>query len=153
MKELRERYTGAEAERYEARRRGVQWRLEHEAVAAALDDLSPESVLDIPCGTGRFWPLYQERGIQATGMDVSEDMMDQAGARGWEDVRHGDIFRVPLLNASVDVSVCVRLLNWMTASEAKAALAELARVSRRQYGVGPYFRRDVRRPEYALRHR
>lgn len=129
MRALRERYVGEEARNYEARRQGRQWQSEREAVRDALDRLTPRAVLDVPCGTGRFWPLYDERGVHATGLDLSRDMLDQARARGWELVEEGDVFDTGFLDGTFDLTVCVRLLNWMTRQECVAALAELARVT------------------------
>lgn len=129
MKHLRERYVGRVADEYEdVRTREPQWAMEHEALAEALRAIRPASVLDVPCGTGRFWGMYQEFGIDATGYDTSGDMLMHARKRGWENVYQRSIFD---LDGRYDVGVCFRLLNWMSRDEAEAALTELARVSTR----------------------
>ena len=55
--------------------------MEHQAVAGFLSQLDPGScVLDIPVGTGRFIPLYNNLGLRATGVDASIDMLGEARA-------------------------------------------------------------------------
>jgi SAM-dependent methyltransferase len=145
MKAFRERYTGGEAKRYERRRAWTgQWQAEEAALREFLTPFGYVRVLDIPCGTGRFWPLYQELGLDARGIDVSEDMLAQAKARGWEDVHRGDIFAIGDPAGAADVAVCFRLLNWMTRDECISALTELARVTRTavivSIGIGDGYR-------------
>lgn len=127
MRHLRERYVGTVADSYEdVRTREPQWAKEHEALAEALRTIQPATVLDVPCGTGRFWGLYHSLGITATGLDISPDMLMHARKCGWEDVGEGNVFD---LSGTYDVAVCFRLLNWMERTEAVAALTELGRVS------------------------
>jgi ubiquinone/menaquinone biosynthesis C-methylase UbiE len=40
------------------------------------------TVLDAPCGTGRYFPLVAESGRQVVGIDQSAGMLEQAQARG-----------------------------------------------------------------------
>ena len=40
------------------------------------------TVLDAPCGTGRYFPLVAESGRRVVGIDQSAGMLDQARARG-----------------------------------------------------------------------
>lgn len=131
MKQLRERYTGTEAERYEQLRQGVQWDREDAALAEALDRLAPRTVLDVPCGTGRFWRHYAERGVRATGIDLSADMLRQAKQRGWDDVHRADVFCLPAMPRA-DLAVCFRFLNWMDRETAVEVLRVLRGLSRAQ---------------------
>lgn len=129
MKHLRERYVGEVAGRYELERsHTAQWAMEEAALREALESIQPARLLDVPCGTGRFWPLYQALGIKAHGIDLSRDMLGVAIARGWLGVQRGDVFD---LHGTYDVSVCFRLLNWMTREECVAALFELRSVTER----------------------
>jgi ubiquinone/menaquinone biosynthesis C-methylase UbiE len=127
VRALRERYTGDVARAYERRRLGTQWDTEHAVLSDVLTRHSPESVLDVPCGTGRFWPIYRDMGIPATGRDLSEDMLEQARSRGWKNVGVGDIFA---LSGQHDCAVCFRLLNWMERRDCVDALGQLREVAR-----------------------
>lgn len=152
-------YYGSVAAQYEAKRADGKWEREHEAVKDLLQFFPAGStVLDIPCGTGRFQPIYQELQFAACGMDVSGDMMALAQRRGLRTMK-GDIRDIPFSDGAYDVAVCVRLLNWFTVSQMQQALAELARVTAGAVIVGvrtgPNGNRPGRRlivhPEYVFR--
>ena len=72
----------ADAAEYEAARRdSPKWAGEHEVVAAALEQLPPNSrVLDAAIGTGRFIDLYDHLGIQFVGVDLCAEMLEEAAA-------------------------------------------------------------------------
>ncbi len=122
-------YTGRKARDYDAKRDGTnKWRLENEAVATLLP-LGACTVLDVPVGTGRFAPLYQERGMTIVGVDVSVHMLDLARAKGLADLRQGDIRDLEFANDTFDFAVCIRLANWLTPDDLACALTEMARVA------------------------
>jgi ubiquinone/menaquinone biosynthesis C-methylase UbiE len=98
----------------------------------------PTTVLDLPCGTGRFWPLLarkQDRTILAA--DNSEAMLTVA-----HEVNPPELlarvktfpcsaFDIPMENASVDHIFCMRLLHHITQSKDRLAiLTEFHRVTR-----------------------
>ena len=71
-------YYGKKAFTYDVgRENDSKWQKEYAAVEHALQGMSG-TVLDIPCGTGRFFPIYKKLSLGFSGMDVSEDMMLQA---------------------------------------------------------------------------
>ena len=122
-------YTGRKARDYEAKRASTnKWQLENEAVAALLPSHAC-TVLDVPVGTGRFAPLYRYRRMTIVGVDVSLDMLDEARAKGLEDLRWGDIRDLKFDNDTFDFAVCIRLANWLTPEDLSRALAEMARVA------------------------
>ena len=52
-------------------------------VGRVVDACPPDGVvLDIPCGTGRYFALVVERGRRVVGADQSAGMVEQARARG-----------------------------------------------------------------------
>jgi len=132
----RRKYRGEIAAGYEARRRPqVKWKAEDRIVREMLSELPPETVLlDIPVGTGRFIPFYEERGFRVIGLDVSDDMLAHArrkiAAPARITVEVGDIFAIDLPDQAVDVAVCIRLLNLIGATDMEMALRELQRVTR-----------------------
>src|SRR5690606_38134070 len=71
----RRKYRGEIAAGYEARRRlQVKWKAEDRIVREMLSELPPETVLlDIPVGTGRFIPFYEERDFRVIGLDVRSE--------------------------------------------------------------------------------
>lgn len=62
-------------------------RLAHEIEAKALDAAAQKyftrggTVLDIPCGTGRLFPVLIDAGLSVTGGDISEQMLEVARRR------------------------------------------------------------------------
>lgn len=130
------RYRGHEAAQYEGRRASERkWKLEQAAVEELWKTVAPGAVvLDVPVGTGRFVYLYRRSSVRAIGADVSRDMLREARKKLLPGDRlellESSIEFLPLRERSVDVVVCVRLLNWLPESLMKAAVLELSRVSR-----------------------
>jgi ubiquinone/menaquinone biosynthesis C-methylase UbiE len=129
-------YRGRKAANYEKnRRRQRRWILEHEAVGEWLPPTGG-TVLDVPCGTGRFFELYAERNMKVTALDVSEEMMALARdavpityVKNY-DIKAGDALALTQKDQSHDVAVCVRLLHLVSRSEASKILTEICRVAR-----------------------
>lgn len=123
------------AGRYESRTgRTNLWKRETVMVAAALDDLPRGStVLDVPVGTGRFLPLYRDRGFVVTGIDSSRDMIAEARRKNIAaDLRKGTIFQIDAKARSFDVVVTIRLMHLIERGDYLLAMAEMKRVSRRR---------------------
>jgi cyclopropane fatty-acyl-phospholipid synthase-like methyltransferase len=56
---------------------------QHEWVARLLATCPPGgTVLDAPCGTGRYFPMVADAGLRVVGIDQSAGMLDQARGRG-----------------------------------------------------------------------
>jgi ubiquinone/menaquinone biosynthesis C-methylase UbiE len=114
--------------------RWVNWR-EQRIMAQFLTEnrLAGGSLLDIPCGYGRFAPLCARLGMTTVGVDVRLDMVrlaaeNHAGGR-W--VR-ASIFALPFADDSFDGVLCIRLFHHRySVAERQQMLRELARVARR----------------------
>lgn len=93
------------------------------------------SVLDIPCGTGRFSDLFDTYNCQTLGADLSVEMLQQAK------IKHpahqficADIGQLPFLDNAIDVGACIRMLHLVHSSELRIKfLRELNRVCK--YGA------------------
>ena len=93
------------------------------------------SLLDVPCGYGRFAPLLARLGIQAFGIDLDPEMVGLAvGPQLEDDQERGacaSVFDLPFADDSFDGVICIRLLHLQFSDpERLAILRELARVSR-----------------------
>jgi SAM-dependent methyltransferase len=62
------------------------------------------SLIDVGCGTGGYAAGLAERGWDVTGVDVSEDMLRRATARGVRTVR-ADVTALPFGDGSFDAAV------------------------------------------------
>ena len=95
-------------------------------------------ILDCPCGTGRFIPLYENptpdgppRFI-ATLVDLSEDMLAQARPKTATPAitfQIGDILNLGMKDDSFDVALMVRLTRWLSPEDCVRALRELQRLA------------------------
>jgi len=127
------RYLGDIAMRYEAKRiHQDKWIGEDKKVKQYLNDLSRgTTILDIPCGTGRFFQFYREKGFKVLGVDISTDMLSKAQERAGDTiaVETGDIFNIGLFK-EFNAVVCIRFLNLIDSEDVKRALSEMQYASR-----------------------
>lgn len=133
-------YDARRAANYERQRVSQpEWQAELTLVARLVSGLAPGvRWLDIPAGTGRFLPIYAAQRIVPIGLDQSPDMLTEARRKGrWAQLIHGSIFDDlrPLIG-TVDYSLCLRLFNWLTPDEARAAFGRLADVTTQAIWIG-----------------
>lgn len=108
------------------------------AARAAIDHAAPgpgERVVDVGCGTGNAALLAAERGAAVTGVDPAPRLLRvaraQAAAQGLDATfALGEAAALPIDDRSVDVAVSV--FGVIFAPDARAAAAELARVTKPQ---------------------
>ncbi len=106
-------------------------RAEEELLGDLLGLLDPVSaVLDIGCGTGHFTRWLSSLGLDATGLDLSNAMLEVARERspGGHYLR-GTAEALPFAEGAFDVAVLVTSLEFVADQE--RALVEAARVARR----------------------
>jgi len=114
------------------------WRDQQLAKKALKLAGSPKSILDMPCGTGRFWDLLVEQpDREIIACDYSQDMID-IGLQ----LRHPDTtqriktiqssaFALDLPSEAVESVFCIRLLHHIGRTDDRLAiLREIHRVSR-----------------------
>lgn len=139
---VKKKYFGGTAAGYDKKRDDTDKR--RKEMAAIREFLADEgagtSVLDIPFGTGWLAPFHAQKGFEVIGLDVSSDMLDVARDKidhlpvqdGTFYTRVGDVFDTKLEDKSVDVALCIRLLNWISADDLVLAFKELQRVTKRR---------------------
>lgn len=126
------KYHGRMAETYETKRKKQQrWDIENEVVEKMLTKLAPKTVLDVPCGTGRFLPVYEKLKVKSViAMDISDSMI----ALAKEKLSKVKSTRVDFIRRDVrrlkpkyeaDVSVCVRFLDLIDEKAMYEVLAKL----------------------------
>ncbi len=99
-----------------------------------LGDREINDLLDVGTGTGRMLTLFAPRIKRGIGYDMSHEMLalartnlDEAGVRNCQ-VRHGDMYSIPMPNESVDVVLFHLVLHY--ADDPAAAIHESARLLR-----------------------
>jgi ubiquinone/menaquinone biosynthesis C-methylase UbiE len=126
------------------RENAAQWHrirslyVDEREVEAALTEIftaaQPQDLLDIGTGTGRMIEILAPRVTHALGIDQSREMLAVARVNleraGLENsiVRLGDMYQLPLADASFDAVVIHQVLHY--ADRPAAAIAEAARVLR-----------------------
>lgn len=94
----------------------------------------PGLVLDMPCGTGRFFQFLAGRGLPFVGADISEEMLNESRLKARAAPPVGlvvaDAEALPFKDQSFDVVLCIRFLFHVTPEGRVKMLREMARVAR-----------------------
>jgi len=105
-----------------------------DAIRKSLGDKPFRSLLDLGTGTGRMLELFGPEIERGLGLDLSLDMLqlardrlERAGLKNCS-VRQGDIYDLPLPNASFDVVILHQVLHFL--DDGARAIHEAARVLR-----------------------
>jgi SAM-dependent methyltransferase len=118
------RYSSRGARRYEARRRSARWAAEAAAFERVYARINPKSVLDLPVGTGRFFPAYAKNGASVLGVDISNNMLAEAAGKippgasiRLEQADVLDLKQPSPLGSGYDLIVCMRFVYWLRPTE------------------------------------
>lgn len=141
-------YAGDRATRYQSHhRKSLRTRCtssrERAVVRRALRDAgSPGTVLDLPCGAGRFWPVFADARVrQVIAADVSEAMLQAADTNRLDEripelLLRTSAFAIGLPDGSVDLVACLRFYHHLGRADDRARLlGELRRVTRGHVAV------------------
>ena len=115
------------------------WPEEHRALREIATELGRAlSVLDVPVGSGRFFPIYGDLDWSVSGVDVSDEMLEVARARSdgvlatKPRLIKGKATVLPFPESEFDVVVCFRFLQSIVSfGDANRVIAEIARVTKR----------------------
>jgi ubiquinone/menaquinone biosynthesis C-methylase UbiE len=96
-----------------------------------------KTIVDLPCGTGRFTGHLARAGYEVVGSDISAEMMQQAAKL--PSVQHANIRgyvradaeRLPFASKSADCVMSIRFLFHVDPETRRRMLREFGRVSRR----------------------
>jgi len=103
--------------------------LEKRLLAHLLSDFpNAETMLEIGCGTGHFTRWFTQRGLSATGLDLSTFMLHRAGQDFPINYLLADAHRVPFEDGTFDLTALITTLEFLT--HPMQGLAEAFRVSR-----------------------
>jgi predicted TPR repeat methyltransferase len=114
-------------------------------VAETVVSRSPESVLDVGCGTGLVGRALRARGFagRLLGLDLSQASLDLAQQSGaYDSLERADLQqRLAIEDDSVDAVVCVGVMTYLP--EVEAVWREFARAARPQGVVVATQREDL----------
>jgi SAM-dependent methyltransferase len=139
------KYNSSVAATYESDRQvEAHWWKEDQFVQEYFRTRAAPLLLDIPVGTGRFFPHYKLVDT-VVGVDVSDDMLNEArlkltslppGTAG--SVERGDVFSLRFGDGEFTHAIVWRLFHLIPANLLSAAVAELCRVTAREIVVQTY---------------
>jgi 2-polyprenyl-3-methyl-5-hydroxy-6-metoxy-1,4-benzoquinol methylase len=124
------RFSSPERQKRNARK----WAAIRKALAHAT---GVRTILDLPCGTGRFTGALAREGFEVVGSDISHEMLhkaasipdgQQAAIRGYV---QANAEHLPLRNDSLDCVVSIRFMMHVDPATRVRMLREFGRVSRR----------------------
>jgi len=112
--------------------------LEQSAVLRYTSRLGKVSILDAPCGMGRFFEVFLASSLEVTGADISKSMIliarERARVYGMS-VRPNlvvcEIEHLPLRERVFECVVCIRLIGLVPPKARGPIIRELCRVSNR----------------------
>lgn len=128
-------YFGEVASRYDEDRRSEPlWEREQVFAREWIRRLAPgSSILDIPCGTGRFVPFFLECGVRVEAGDISADMVAEVRRRYPQaaiEARVEDAEHLSFPDDAVDGLVSWRFFHLLPEVVLPRVLAEFRRVCR-----------------------
>lgn len=96
------------------------------------ESATQQTLLDIPCGTGRFSDLWEDRGLQVLGADLALPMLMEARLKHPQATYFAaDLAKLPFADDALDLAICIRFLHLVRDPELRIRfLRELRRVSR-----------------------
>lgn len=127
------RYSSRGAKRYESRRKSVRWEAEAKAFTHLYARINPRKVLDLPVGTGRFFEVYLKSNAEVLGVDISENMLQEAAKKipPGANIRLAradilDLQQPSPLGSGFDLIVCMRFVYWLRPQELTIMLQKFA---------------------------
>jgi len=132
-----------ERRRYKSLDQRLVNHLESRIIERYLDELCLPggSILDIPCGYGRFVPVLRQRAATVVGGDRKLAMLQRMRERFEQEVGVVQMLSsaLPFTDDSFDVVTCIRLMQHIHAADDRwATYAEIARVASRGAVVTVY---------------
>ena len=123
----------------------VNWR-KRQLLKRALGDAGAfETMLDLPCGDGRFWPVYKDQGVASlVAAEVSKGMLDVASENRLAldfpaRLMLTSPFDIDMEDGSVEFAACIDFYQHLArAEDQKKLLSELERVTRRSLVLSAY---------------
>lgn len=131
-------YYEKKAYEYEEKRQGTIWNNENRAIKMLLaKERDIEGlILDIPCGTGRYFEMYESLNLSYIGIDISQDMIDIAQKRITADIGkciEGNIWELNREDLpDLDVIVVSRYLHWLDSQQCNSLIDKLIGLSPKQ---------------------
>jgi len=114
-----------------------EWKGDYEVLGGLLASLAPKRLLDVGCGSGRLFPLYQSCGVQeVVGQDIAQEALGLARTRyNGPRVRllHAPVTELDFPESYFDLAICNRVLQHIPPAGVAAVIAAICRLCRAVY--------------------
>lgn len=122
---------------------------EFSLIRKLIHPASDKTLLDVGCGTGYFSQRFNDIGLDVTGIDIDENMLDYARLQH-KAIKfiQGDAHHLPFDNDSFDYATAITSLCFI--HDPQHALSEMWRVSRKGVVLGLLNRNSLL---YLLKHK
>lgn len=102
--------------------------VEHNALASLAAPKQSEKAIDLGCGTGTYTMWLRDKGLHATGVDISSGMLDVARQKARKDVLfvEANLTKLPFDDESFDLAISNVVLEFVP--DPKAVLQEAYRI-------------------------
>lgn len=143
-------------DRFKSLKGKIEDKLEKTAIEKALSKISGiQTVLDIPCGTGRITEFLLSKGFKLTGLDISGSMIDVAKERlkqfsNLEKLAVGDAENILFGDSSYDLVTSIRFFGHIPHDTKLIVLREFMRISKKYIIVGYAMKNTIRGYERKL---
>lgn len=92
---------------------------------------NPKTLLDVGCGTGELVGNLRALGIDARGLELSQDALDLAKKEVKPFLVLGDVIKLPFKSNSMDMVISIDVLEHLERSKLQKAVNETVRVSKK----------------------
>lgn len=93
---------------------------------------NPKTLLDVGCGTGELVQILRRLGIDAKGLDISQEALDLARNDVKPFLKQGNITAIPFADNSFDLVVSFDVLEHIERSKLKKVVKETVRVAKKK---------------------
>jgi uridylate kinase, putative len=93
--------------------------------------LKPKNALDVGCGTGRLVYWLRFLGVDAFGIEISQDALELADKKIEPFLKVGDMTKIPYPEGSFDLVLSYDVLEHIERSKIKKAVSETIRVAKK----------------------
>lgn len=108
--------------------------MHYSVLSRMLEKVKPCVILDVGCGTGRFFQLYIKFSEKIVALDISASMLKHARNEAWHlgidvDSICASATHLPFMDKAVDCAVTAEVLMHVSPANIGKAVGELARIS------------------------
>lgn len=93
--------------------------------------LNPKTVLDVGCGTGKLVKALRRFGIEAQGVEISDDALNLAQPHIRQYLKKGDIVHLPYDEGQFDLVITFDTLEHLDRAKIRKGIDETIRVSKK----------------------